>query len=209
LENTHQSESVSYSISMPGRNVVKQYENGAFYHVYNRGVNKRLIFLDYYDYRVFLNLLKRYLDEQPSCDNRGRQYPWLRADVTLLAYCLMPNHFHLLVRQKREQGISRLLQNVSTSYAAYFNKRHRRVGNLFQGVFRARGIDSDSYLQHISRYIHANPRQYAAWLYSSYQSYLTKQWPAWLQPDYIVHAFEAENYAQFVADYKPDASQQL
>ena len=84
---------------MPSKNVVKIYENNTYYHAYNRGVEKRTVFIDDEDYATFLGLLKRSLDEHPETDDKGREYRWLANDVELVAFCLMPNHFHLLLYQ--------------------------------------------------------------------------------------------------------------
>lgn len=187
---------------MPSRNRVKLYYENAYYHIYNRGVNKKIIFVDDEDYRVFLNLLKRYVDEQPHKDKKGREYEWLRPNVTLAAYCLMPNHFHLLAYQRDANGITRLLRAVCTAYSGYFNKKYKRVGPLFQGVFKATDISSDDYLLHISRYIHLNPKQYRTWQYSSYLNYLRKKQNSWLDPSSILDLFNGDSYEDFVADYE-------
>lgn len=77
--------------------------------------------------------------------------------VDIGAYCLMPNHFHLLVRCKSEKGISNLMQRLKTAYTMYFNKRYERVGALFQGAFKAEHANSDEYLKYLFSYIHLNP----------------------------------------------------
>ena len=82
-------------MSMPNRNIVKLYDADSYYHVYNRGVDKRDIFLDDQDCAVFLGLLKRHLDKKPYIGSQGRNYEWLVNDIEIVAFCLMPNHFHL------------------------------------------------------------------------------------------------------------------
>ncbi len=116
---------------MPNRNIVKIYSPDSYYHIYNRGVNGRTIFKESGDYAVFLNLLKRSLDDQPAKDKQGREYPWLHRDIELLAFCLMPNHYHLLVYQKDDKNaITKLLiRGVCTTYTVYFNKKYRRAGH--------------------------------------------------------------------------------
>lgn len=187
---------------MPSRNRLKNYTENGYYHVYNRGINKRVIFNDDEDHRVFLNLFKRYLDVVPHKDLKGREYFWLRPEMSLLAYCLMPNHFHLLVLQKSRTAITRFLRGVCTSYTGYFNQKYKRTGHLFQDVFKASHITQDSYLQHISRYIHLNPKDYQAWQYSSLQNYLGTKKTAWLNPSPILDLFENGSYKKFVDDYK-------
>lgn len=193
---------------MPGRNTIKLYADESFYHVYNRGVNKRLIFLEDYDYKVFLNLLKRYLDVEPHCNDRGIEYDHLRGKIELLAYCLMPNHVHLLFYVHERQALTRLLSGVMTAYSMYFNKKYKRIGPLFQGRYKASWITNDSYLQHISRYIHLNPKAYTTYPYSSLLDYTGKRQTPWLQSERILELFEGEDYAAFVDDYK-DYKQEL
>lgn len=113
-----------------------------FYHVYNRGHNKQTIFYDAKDYRRYLKRLEEYLQKH---------------QVTLLAYCLMPNHIHLILRQDGDESIDRLIHRLHTAYTMYFNKKYEKVGAVFQGRFKAKLIDTDEYLLHVSRYIHINP----------------------------------------------------
>ncbi len=188
---------------MPSRHVVKLYAKDTYYHVFNRGVAKQIIFQDKQDYSVFLNLLKRYLDIKPTVDNRGREYEWLRDRIELLAFCLMPNHFHLFLYTKHPKGLPRLMAGVCTSYAGYFNKKYQRVGPIFQSTYKAAPVESDEYLLHISRYIHMNPPDYRAWEPSSLKAYLGKQKLSWLQPEKVLELFENDKeYTEFLADYQ-------
>lgn len=188
---------------MPSKNSRKLYLADSYYHIYNRGVNKRDIFRDNYDYSVFLNLLKRYLNDRPAQDKKGRIYPWLHKDIKLLAFCLMPNHFHLLIYQLKENAIHQLLKNVSGSYTAYFNKKYRRTGPLFQDRYKAAMIQQDEYLQHISRYIHLNPKLYKSWEFSSLPYYLEKNYAEWIQPKAILDLFNGiSEYKKFLGDYE-------
>ena len=191
---------------MPGRNIIKIFAINNYYHVYNRGVAKQVIFHDDEDYRVFLNLIKRYLDIETHTDKYGRPYEQLRDQVELLAYCLMPNHFHLLCYLNDEQAITRLLRNISCAYTTYYNKKYNRVGTLFQGRYKASRITSDDYLLHISRYIHLNPKDYKQWAYSSLPAYLGKIQTAWLQPTRIMELFKGgpDEYEQFIENNKPN-----
>jgi putative transposase len=187
---------------MPSRNSRKLYAPNAYYHAYNRGLNKQTIFADSTDYAVFLNLLKRYLGENQQHDKSGRPYPWLHDDPKLLAFCLMPNHYHLLMYQKGVDAMTKLIHGISTSYTMYFNKKYLRRGPLFEQRFKAVMISDDSYLEHISRYIHLNPEDYKQWEYSSLPYYLGSRKASWIQPQPILDLFEGENYLQFLADYK-------
>jgi putative transposase len=192
-----------WTCNMPSRNVIKIYLNGGYYHIYNRGVEKRDIFLDDQDYTVFLGLFKKYLAGEKAKINNGRVFESLNQEVTLLSYCLMPNHFHMLIRQETNDGIVRFMRRVATSYVMHFNKKYDRVGALFQGNYKASHVDADSYLHHISRYIHLNPKDYKHWPYSSYGYYLGNKKASWINPQPILDLFDNNNqqYASFVADY--------
>lgn len=157
---------------MPARNSIKNYIANGYYHIYNRGVEKRLIFQDDQDYAVFLGYLKEYLlpkdeknlrmklsDPDISFRERAKILRILRMnnftdEVTLIAYCLMPNHFHLFVKQKSLNTIDRFMQSLCTRYTMYFNKKYKRVGPLFQSVYKAVPLSNESQFLHLSRYIH-------------------------------------------------------
>lgn len=137
---------------------------GYYYHLYNRGVEKRDIFLGRRDYLRFLETLGYYrktpLPMKLSDFRRGviklKEIDNQTELVRILCYCLMPNHFHLLVQQMIDGGISQFLRKVSDSYTRYFNTKYERIGSLFQGSFKARLIETDEYLLHLSKYIHRN-----------------------------------------------------
>ncbi len=132
-----------------------------FYHIYNRGTDKRIIFHDQEDYERFCNLLflsnsdagfKIHFSPKNIFDAfRGGQI------VALGAYCLMPNHFHLLLTPRIGGGISKFMQKVTTGYSMYYNKKYSRTGTLFQGKFKSEHVDSDRYLKYLFSYIHLNP----------------------------------------------------
>jgi len=188
---------------MPSRNVIKEYVPDAFYHVYNRGVEKRDIFLDEQDYTVFLGLLKKYLlGAEKSKTNRHQPKSYV-GKIDLLAYCLMPNHFHLLFFQKDQLALSGFMRSLLTGYSMYFNDRYKRVGPLFQGTFKASQIQSDGYLDHISRYIHLNPDGYENYPYSSWKYYVGNKHAEWLKPAKILGLFndDIDTYKEFVDDY--------
>ncbi len=187
---------------MPSRYIHKVYAPDAYYHVYNRGVGKRTIFKDSTDYAVFLNLLKRHLSINPTKDKQGRVYPNYHAEIDLLAFCLMPNHFHLFVFQSDKNAMTKLLRSICVAYTMYFNRKYRRVGPLFQSRFKASIILDDVYLQHISRYIHLNPPNYINWEFSSLPYYLGKKHAEWINPQPILGLFENNNYLSFLEDYE-------
>ena len=184
---------------MPSRNIVKLYDTDTYYHVYNRGVEKRKIFIDDQDYYVFLSLLRRYLGEEPCVRSQGREYDWLAEDIEVVAFCLMPNHFHLLVYQIEIESVTRLIRAVCSSYATYFNKKYHRVGSLFQGTFKAIRVNDDGYLLHLTRYIHRNPYDYLNWRWSSLDYWLGKSSVSWVKPDRLSDS-SAETYLEFIQD---------
>lgn len=135
-----------------------------YYHIYNRGTEKRKIFMRGKDTRRFLALL--YLANQSEATElklQGRTLEEITEPrngerlVDIVAYCLMPNHFHLLIREVTHGGISKFMQKITTGYTMYFNKQNERSGSLFQGKFKATHVDDDRYLQYLISYIHLNP----------------------------------------------------
>lgn len=217
-------------------------ENG-YYHIYNRGVDKRDIFIDEKDYVVFLGLLKRYLtpfqpraDFQAHTENSFRAFevrPGYRSDlydkITLVCYCLMPNHLHLMVKQTTKKAITDFMRALMNSYVFYFNKRYERTGTLFEGRFKGVLVETEPYLLHLTRYIHLNPldlvlenedqikyvREYP---YSSYQNYLGMRRAEWVQPHEILSFFKSAqrmglrdvlSYQSFVEDYRDDSREIL
>jgi len=157
---------------MPARNCIKQYTENAYYHIYNRGVEKRQIFLDHQDYAVFLSYLKDYLtpknekmlmeklsDPNTSYKEKDKLIKLLRLnnffdEITLIAYCLMPNHFHFFVRQKNSNSIDKFMQSIATRYTMYFNRKYKRVGSLFQGVYKAVMVTGEMQFIYLTKYIH-------------------------------------------------------
>ncbi|MDB5179092.1 MAG: hypothetical protein JWN01_1035 [Patescibacteria group bacterium] len=165
---------------MPSRNSIKQYVAGDYYHLYNRGVEKRRVFMDDRDYRAFMGYLKQYL---LPAEPWARPHKDLSDQIELAAYCLMPNHFHLLVRQMSERGIESLMRCLSTSYVRYFNHRYDRIGSLFQDSYKAVRMRDDEQLYQAEQYIHQNPKVLIAdvkrYPYSSL--YWQANAPGWLQ----------------------------
>lgn len=160
-----------------------------YYHVYNRGVGKIDIFRDDQDFRFFLSRLEENLFPGSLPDGahqgiiRKAHTPYIRKSLpkdafSLINYCLMPNHFHFLIRQDTDLPISKLLLKVCGGYSKYFNIKYDRVGSLFQDQFKAVWVDSDSYLVWLSAYIHQNPK--VAGLVTNVEDY---NWSSY--PDYI------------------------
>lgn len=186
--------------TVPSRNSIKEYVPSSYYHVYNRGVEKRCVFLDATDYSVFMAYLKRYLDSSESQVTKIRKYA-LYDSLEMVAYCLMPNHFHLLLYVGDEpRQLASLMQSVCTAYSMYFNKKYKRVGHLFQGRFKASRIIKDESLQHISRYIHLNPMDYMDWPWSSMPDYINKDPSNWVKVDRVRSMVEGD-YLSFVEEY--------
>lgn len=209
---------------MPAKNSVKTFIENCYYHVYNRGVEQRNIFLDDLDFRMFLYQLKYYLGT-PSENDIKQKRRSLSKEVILVAYCLMPNHFHLLLKQISRSGMTKLLRAISTNYVCYFNKRYQRVGGLFQGKYKAIHIEEEPYLLHVSRYIHRNPKELdrvgpwkgsdplSKYPYSSYGYYLGLKTADWLHTQDITNFFskirkthfkDILSYQSFVEDYPED-----
>jgi putative transposase len=189
---------------MPAKNAVKIYEPDSYYHIYNRGAGKQPIFLDNQDKKYFLGILERHLDPDNTKANiNGEVYAKYCADVEILAYCLMGNHFHLFVYVGDDtRKIIALMKSISTAYTMYFNKKYNRVGSLFQGVYKASHITNDVYLVHISRYIHMNPRNYLGYTFSSIGAYLGGDCPKWLHIKRVLELHENTSYLEFMQDYE-------
>src|SRR3989344_1004827 len=136
-----------------------------YYHLYNRGNSKQLIFRDSQDYWRFIvllytcnsqsnfrmSLVNDSAEKDPYLWDRGKQL------VSIGAYCLMPNHFHILIKEKGESGITKFMQKLSTAYVMYYNLKYKRSGALFEGKFKAEHLGTDRYLKYIFSYIHLNP----------------------------------------------------
>jgi putative transposase len=141
-----------------------QFAEGEYYHVYNRGTDKRKIFYSARDYERFLALMYVCNDEKAvNLDEQGRSLQQVarlqrgKPLVALCAYCLMPNHFHFVLKEIQPGGISKFMQKISTAYTMYFNSRQKRNGVLFQGKFKASHAVDDRYLKYLISYIHLNP----------------------------------------------------
>lgn len=199
---------------MPAKNRIKSYVANSYYHIYNRGVEKRTIFENKQDIGVFLSYLKEYLlpkdeeklrlrlaDSSTSIKEKDSILKRLRLNnfsnsISLLCYCLMPNHFHLLVKQHTTDAIDLLINSLGTRYTMYFNRKYKRVGPLYQGVYKAVLIGTDEQLLHLSRYIHRNPLSLKGQALqtlseppSSYADYLNLRTTGWLQSDEILSNF--------------------
>jgi putative transposase len=188
---------------MPSRNTIRQDAPDNYYHVYARGISKGLIFRDTTDKDYFLYLFERHLSVKPVTNKFGYTYDHYRNEVELLTYCLMDNHFHLLLYQQTQGSLSGLMKSILVAYTAYFNRKYKRTGPLFESRFKASLINKDAYLLHVSRYIHLNPRR---WKYAPYSSLIhirEATEPEWLQTDKLLALHSGRvTYIEFVADYE-------
>ena len=176
---------------MPRRDV--QFAQGAYYHIYNRGAGRQSIFREDENYRYLLRLIKNVASE---------------CKLVVVAYCLLPNHYHWLVRQDGEYAANVLPTRVFGSYTRAFNNAYARSGTLFEGRFQATLVDSDAYLRHLCRYIHANPVRHGIatapelWQYSNYQEWIGARNGTLVDRAFVRAQFpDPKRYQQFVLDY--------
>lgn len=196
---------------MPSR--IFPFINEYFYHIYNRGSEKKPIFETRRDYQRFLKTLKYYQIEGPK--PKFSRFPSLlvkeldesKKIVEIVAYCLMPNHFHLLIKPVKDAGITEFISKISNSYTKYYNTKHNRVGPLLQGEFKAVPIESDEQLTHVSRYIHLNPlvsgiiKNLNQYEWSSYQDYIGDKIKSFCLKEDILYFFKnPQDYEKFVLD---------
>ncbi|MBI2609615.1 transposase [Candidatus Giovannonibacteria bacterium] len=188
---------------------------GEYYHVFNRGVEKRNIFLDDKDRWRFLSLLFA-LQGDAVLNPFGRIVPLVEHRmfnnlifgqieksryIELVGFCLMANHFHLIVGSEKEGGISKYMQRLLNAYTKYFNTRYNRSGHLFGSKFQSAHIDTDKYLHYLTAYIHLNPGELKRWKkkelqypWSSYQDYVYEsRWANFLNPSLILDQFETRS----------------
>ena len=223
---------------MPAKNRIKEYAMNAWYHLYNRGVDKQPIFRDDQDYAVFLSYLKTYLEPK---DEEGLRSvlanptaSWREKDISikllllnnffekldLLAYCLMLNHFHFLVYQSDANMIDQFLNSLGTRYTMYINKKYKRIGPLFQGVYKAVRVVTDEQLLYLTRYIHRNPlslcrksasqgQALRSWTYSSYHEYLLLRETSWVKPEQILTHFGKKKQVSYQSFVEGEAIEEL
>lgn len=203
---------------------------GEYYHIYNRGVAHQPTFSSNRDYERFITYLRYYRFEnvpfrlskflQLSQEDKNK---WLNelelkkiTTVEIIAFCLMPNHFHLLLKQTSNNGISLFMKKVTDGYTRYFNTRHERVGPVFQGAFKAIHVSNTEQLLHLSRYIHLNPlvsfvvreEDFINYPWSSLQSYI-KDNSSFVRNEMVLNYFKSKaKYLNFVMD-QADYGKQL
>lgn len=207
---------------MPGR--VIPLVSGQYYHIYNRGVNKQPVFSGVKTYKRALDLLRYYrYSDVPirfskflTLSKEVQSQIWDSLElkdqklVEIICFCLMPNHFHLLVKQNKEGGISKFLGDFQNGYTRYFNLKDDRSGPMWQGRFKAVRIGDDEQLLHVNRYIHLNPAtayvvnefdDLLKYAWSSLGEYLGKDRIKISNPEIILSNFASiDKYIQFLAD---------
>ncbi len=199
------------------------FANDEIYHIFNRGVEKRPTFvnkreldrgirtLDFYRFSNLPLKLSKFLvlSESEKVKFIQKVHDEDQKLVRIICYCLMPNHFHFLVKQVKENGVSTFAANFTNSYTKYFNTKNERVGPLFQGLFKAVRVESDEQLMHVSRYIHLNPvssflikpDQLENYQWSSYPEYLDLSSERIADKEIVLDLFPSkEKYKQFVLD---------
>ncbi|MGD0523098.1 MAG: SH3 domain-containing protein [Candidatus Microgenomates bacterium] len=215
---------------MPAKYSIRVDKEGAYFHISNRGVSEKIIFKDGRDYEVFLGYLKDYLTPpaQPNTYKKtftvkGRTFrgvPHLTKNyfnkVDLIAYNLMPNHFHLLLHQITQGSLEKFMRSLCTRYSMYFNKRHQNAGALFAGPYKSVCIEGTSPLLLLTRYFHHHPGtddRHLTDRYSSYAEYLGKRETSWVKPNVILSFFNnsenkifkgVDGYRNFIEKYEPD-----
>jgi putative transposase len=201
-------------LSMPYRKVV--IATGEIYHIFNRGVEERDLFIDHRDYQRFIENMAYYQIHgiKPQFSRRKKSLlnsfdATNQRSVDLICYVLMPNHFHFLLKQLTDFGIVIFMTRLQNSYGRYFNTRHRRSGHLFQGPYKAVRIQTDGQLIHGSRYIHLNPlvsnltQNLNDYGWSSYLEFIGKSSQNLCQKDTVLNFFgqpKVKEYEKFVLD---------
>jgi len=208
---------------------------GEIYHIYNRGVDKRDIFMDDSDRFRFIHDLYEFNDKKSSIKlnsfinnlaevglpqiKRGQR----ELLVEILAFCMMNNHFHLLVRQKEENGITDFMRKLGTGYTNYFNKKYERSGALFQGKFKSVHIENESHFMYLPIYIHLNPLDFDfkewrngkindsigainfldKYRWSSYMDYTGKKnFPSLINKDFLLYRLGSEeNFKKEITEW--------
>ena len=172
---------------------------GGYYHLFNRGARRITIFREEKNYLFVLLSIKKYLEE---------------FDLSMIPYCLMPNHYHFLVRQNGDVKAGLLPQRVFNSYTKAYNKIYDHCGTLFERRYQAIHIDNDSYSRHLCRYIHANPVKDGMaiapeyWSFSNYQEWIGKRKGTLVDHDFIREYFAtADCYKRFVVEWLTNKGQ--
>lgn len=196
---------------MPTKYRIREFAGNYYYHIFHRGIQKTKTFIDDQDYQIFIYYLQVYLTDPMYLISKYPQLPIrlqgknLNRELELMAYCLMPNHLHFLIKLSTKDGISKLMKQILNAYTFYFNKKYDRSGPLFEGRYKAVRIPSDELLLHISRYIHLNPvvvnlvEDPENYKWSSYRNYLNGKGEEIVKPQRVLSFFKTtKDYQRFV-----------
>lgn len=204
---------------MPAKNLYREDKEGIYSHIYNKGVEKRIVFNDEEDYRVFQGYLKDYLTVPKDPESikksftvHGRIFRGTPHQpknyfnkVELIAYSLMPSHFHLLLHQKAQGSLESFIRSLCTRYSMYFNKKYQHSGAVFEGPYKSVHVKDELRMLHLTRYFHH------AGGHSSYAEYLGARVTSWVKPKVVQSFFdkakpdllkEADSYKDFVEKYE-------
>ena len=170
---------------------------GNYYHVYNRGCNRENIFVSDRNYHYLLRQAEKFLED---------------ADISIIAYCLMPNHYHFLLRSDSNDSVAKFIQRLFNSYSQAFNRQQKRSGTLFAGRVKSILVDDESYLIELCRYIHLNPvvaglvSRPEDWAYSNYLEWIGKRSSKLCDNEFIQEYFpKATDYQAFILSSISDA----
>jgi putative transposase len=159
---------------MPSRFIVRNLQGNSYYHVYNSGSPKDNIFIDETDYRTFLYYLFIYsaplelvLEKYPKLPARLKAKN-MSKDIFLISYCLMPDHFHLLLKQTPPDAMPKFMKQVINGYLTYFSKKYKKQGSIFQGRYKSVRIESEYLLIQMIRFVHLNPSEFQTYPWSSF-----------------------------------------
>lgn len=206
--------------------VNRRHGEGTYAHVYSRGVDKRTIFVDRGDYERFIlsmfacrgkgtfpRMDRLHANKQHALIEKVEEInEWMENDpqlIEIICFCLMPNHYHMLLGECIEGGISKFMQRLGDGYTKYFNIKRERTGRLFGSSFQSIQIDTNDYLLYLSRYIHRNPIEIVSGLkslldypWSSYQDFCNEnRWEGALKPNIILDQFNhREEYKSYVEE---------
>lgn len=199
--------------------------NGQIYHVFNRGIDRRTVFTNKREYERMLETIWLYRFVHPGINfstyatlplparvKKRASLEKKKQLISLLAYCLMPNHFHFVIRQEEDNGLSKFIANITNSYTKYFNIKRTRLGPLFQGTFKAVRVETDEQFLHLTRYVHLNPfssfvvrmEELETYPWSSLSEYLNVNKITLCNKTVLVGLLSLKNYKEFVynqADY--------
>lgn len=169
----------------------RNFYQGGYYHIYNRGNNKQNVFLEEDDYLFYLKKLRKSKNKY---------------NIGVLCYCLMPNHIHLILSQNTEVPISKFMLSLHTSYSLYFNRKYDKVGHLFQGRFGQKIIDKDEYLLQVSSYVHLNPikdglvERLDSYQWSSYPDYIGLREGTLCDKELVLYGATPEKYKKITEE---------